>query len=395
VRSRWLPIAGYAVVSSANQMLWLTYAPITTGAAHHYHVSVSTVGWLAEVFPLLYVVLALPSGALLDRWFRPGLAAGAVLTAVGAVIRPLSGGFGAVLIGQILIALAQPLVLNAVTKLAGEYLRPADRSTGISVSSAAIFAGMVLALLLGAVLGDHRIPLLLDIQTGYAVLAAVLLCFALRRPGGHFVADADNSGLRAVWADRYVRRLVVMVFAGFGVFVALTTWLQALLEPAGVSESTAGVLLLVMVVAGVAGSAVLPPVLARRGIELRFIAGSVIAAAAGCVVLALAPGVVTGFVVVAVIGVLLLTDLPVLLELTAHRVGAAAGTATGLLWMSGNAGGLLVAAAVQGLVPHPVAAFCLLAVVAAGALPAIRGARPAGAYPDRPSPDRPELRPPH
>ena len=61
-----------------------TYAPVTTVAARHFGVSETAVGWLANIFPLLYVVLAIPAGMLLDRWFRAALLAGAVLTAVGA-----------------------------------------------------------------------------------------------------------------------------------------------------------------------------------------------------------------------------------------------------------------------------------------------------------------------
>ena len=64
-------------------MLWLTFTPITTPSAHHYGVSVNDIGWLAEIFPLLYVLLAVPAASLLDRWFRPTLAVGALLTAVG------------------------------------------------------------------------------------------------------------------------------------------------------------------------------------------------------------------------------------------------------------------------------------------------------------------------
>ncbi len=73
-------------------------------------------------------------------------------------------------------------------------------------------------------------------------------------------------------------------------FVALTTWLQALLEPAGVSDETAGVLLGVMVLAGVVGSAVLPAPLARHGRERAFLRVAAVVAAAGCAFLALAPG---------------------------------------------------------------------------------------------------------
>ena len=54
---------------------------ITTETAKHYGVSEGAVGWLAEIFPLLYVVLAIPAGKLLDRWFRPSLAVSGVLVA--------------------------------------------------------------------------------------------------------------------------------------------------------------------------------------------------------------------------------------------------------------------------------------------------------------------------
>jgi predicted MFS family arabinose efflux permease len=80
-------IAAYGFVCAATQMLWLTYAAITTETAKRYGVSVGAVGWLAEIFPLLYVALAIPAGILLDRWFRPALAAGAALTAAGGLVR--------------------------------------------------------------------------------------------------------------------------------------------------------------------------------------------------------------------------------------------------------------------------------------------------------------------
>src|SRR6202161_2931114 len=85
----WPVIAAYALVCAATQILWLTYAAITTETARRYGVSVSAVGWLAEIFPLLYVVLAIPAGILLDRWFCPALASGGGLGALGG-----GGGLG-------------------------------------------------------------------------------------------------------------------------------------------------------------------------------------------------------------------------------------------------------------------------------------------------------------
>ena len=74
VPTRWGAIAAYAGVAAANQLLWLTFAPITTATAEHYGVCEGAVGWLSQVFPLLYVLLAIPAGIALDRGVPAGAA---------------------------------------------------------------------------------------------------------------------------------------------------------------------------------------------------------------------------------------------------------------------------------------------------------------------------------
>src|SRR5271154_2471234 len=114
----WRVIVAYGLVCAATQVLWLTYAAITTETATHYGVSVSAVGWLAEIFPLLYVVLAIPAGILLDRWFRPVLAGGGALGALGGFIRLGGDTFAWAMAGQVVVAFSQPVVLSGVSKLA-------------------------------------------------------------------------------------------------------------------------------------------------------------------------------------------------------------------------------------------------------------------------------------
>jgi hypothetical protein len=124
-----------------------------------------------------------------------------------------------------------------------------------------------------------------------------------------------------------------------------------------------------MVLAGAVGSALLPPVLVRRRTERLVIAASIVAVVVGGVVLAFAHAVVIDAIVLVPMGLLLLTDLPVILELSERRAGASAGTVTSLLWLSGQLGGLVVALAVQVLVHHPTPAFLLLAGVGLCAIP--------------------------
>jgi len=373
-RGRFGPVVAYALLAAATQLLWLTFAPLTTASAHHYHTSESAIGWLAEIFPLLYLVLALPAGRLLDRSLHRWLGFGAVLTALGGLVRLLGPHYGWALLGQVLVAAGQPFVLNAVTKVAAEHLPVERRPHGIAVGSAGIFAGMLLALVLGTVFGGSHLEALLAVQAAFAVLAAIATIATLRRgvrAGAVPSLAVDSLALREVWADRNVRVLAGLLFIGFGAFIALCTWLQALLHNYRVSSTTAGTLLVAMVLAGAIGAAALPPIIVNRRAERGIVGASVVVTAVGGLLLAFEHAVAVDAIVLVPIGLLLLTDLPVILELSERRAGASAGTVTALLWLAGNAGGVLVALLVQLLVHHPTPAFLLLAVVALCAVPLV------------------------
>ena len=166
-----------------------------------------------------------------------------------------------------------------------------------------------------------------------------------------------------------MRTLCGLVFVGFGIFVALATWLQTLLAPAGVSEKTAGALLVGMVLAGTVACAVLPPLVAGRHSERGFMRGAVLVGCGGCVVLGVAPWLGVQALAIVAIGIVLLPALPIILTAAEQLAGAAAGTAGAIVWMAGNLGGLVVALLVQILVHHPLAAFLAMGAVALLGLP--------------------------
>jgi predicted MFS family arabinose efflux permease len=380
--SGWPVVVAYALVCAATQILWLTFAAITTESARRYGVSVSAIGWLSEIFPLLYVVLAIPAGILLDRWFRPALSAGGALVALGGFVRLGGETFAWAMAGQIMVAVAQPLVLSAVSKLAGEYLPAQQRATGISVGSAGTFVGILIALILGPTLGAHgQLERLLVVEAIIALVAAVALAIVLRRPGhaSDEHAAIEGSAARALWALPSMRTLCGLVFVGFGIFVALATWLQTLLAPSGVSEAAAGALLVAMVVAGIVGCGLLPPLIAGRHAERGYMRCAVLVGCGGCVCLGVAPWIGVRALAMVAMGVVLLPALPIILTAAERLAGAAAGTAGAIVWLAGNLGGLMVALLVQVLVHQPLAAFLAMAAVCLAGLPlAARLISPAG-----------------
>jgi cyanate permease len=161
-----------------------------------------------------------------------------------------------------------------------------------------------------------------------------------------------------------MRILCGLAFLGFGVFVALATWLQTLLAPDGVSETTAGALLVGMILTGVLGCALLPAPVTRRGDERGFMLTVVAIGAAGCLALGLITSTGSRLAILLIMGSVLLPALPVILTAAEQLAGLAlAGSAGAIVWLAGNLGGLVVALLVQALVHHPLAAFIAMACV--------------------------------
>ncbi len=368
-RTAWTAMTAFAAVGAVTQLLWLTYAPVTSAAADHYGVSETAIGWLANVFPLVYVVLAIPVGLALDRWLRGTVVLGAVLTAADALVRLLDDSFAMALAGQTLIAIAQPLVVTAITPMAARYLAERDRARGIALATAATFAGMIVAFALSTVVS---LTAALRIDAVVGVACGLLLVVSLRTPptyAAHGEAGTAADFL-AAWRNPVVRRMCLLVPVPFGTFTALTTWTEPLLHPAGVTTDQAGLMLMLNVVAGVVGCAVIPVWAAQHGRRRAALLAGLAATVGACALLAIAPSFAKGLLTLTLVGLLLLAALPIVLELSERAAGSAAGAAAGLVWMAGQLGALVVTGAAGLLVDAPAWCFALLA---AGTLLAVPG----------------------
>jgi predicted MFS family arabinose efflux permease len=381
--SRWAVLAGYSLLAACTQLLWLSFAPITTQAHRALGVSEGAVGDLAGIFPLLYVVLALPAGRWLDLRPRRALSAGALLTAGGAVLRLADpASFGWILSGQVVIAAGQPLVLNSITKVAARYFPEQERTAAISVGSVALFIGVLGAVAGGGPLYDAGgLRLLLAVQAGLAVAAAVWMLVAARLPAA-FPADPSVAvSLRWLRHDRFMWLLGGLLFIGMGVFNAVATWLDSILGHFG-RASASGDLIAVMTVAGIAGAAVLPQAAASRDRRRALLRGVVAVTVLAFPAIAVLHNVVVVGGVLAVEGLLLLAGLPVALDWSELHAGPErAGAAAGFLLLAGNLGGVVLVLIVQALIGNPYLALGALSVAALPglALAARLPARGAGA----------------
>ncbi|HEY3194887.1 MAG TPA: MFS transporter [Candidatus Dormibacteraeota bacterium] len=369
--SRWFVLAGYAMLAACTQLLWLSFAAIDTQTASVMHVDVGTVGDLAVIFPGVYILLALPTGRWLDSRFEQALRAGAVLTGAGALVRLIApSSFVWQLAGQLVVAAGQPLVLNSITKVAARYFPPNERAAAISIGTAALFVGILAAVLSGGPLfATGGLPLLLALQAVPAVIAAGLVVVLLRTPPAFRDDPAVGVSIRWLAGDRFMWTLAALVFIGMGTYNAVATYLQPILAPFG-EGGAAGSLVAVMTFAGILGAAVLAPFAASRDGRRLMLIGALATTAVSFAAMALVHEVIWVGVWLFVEGFVLLASLPVVLDWSEIHAGPERqGAAVGFLMMAGNLGGLVLVLLTQAVIANAYLALGLLAAVGLAGIP--------------------------
>jgi predicted MFS family arabinose efflux permease len=379
--NRWVILAGFALLTACTQWLWLAYAPITTQVHQLMAVSEGAVGDLAGIFPLVYVILALPAGRWLDARFGRALGLGAALTGAGGLLR-LAGpaSYGWALAGQLVTAAGQPFVLNSITKVAARYFPARERTSAVSVGSVALFAGILAAVLSGGPLfRAGGLTLLLRVQAAVAVVAALWVLAAVRAPAVYPGDPSVAVSLRWLRGDGFMWVLAGLLFVGMGVFNAVATWLDSILTHFGLGGASGG-LIAIMTVGGIAGGALLPGIVARRGQRQGMLEIAVVVTGVALAMIAAVHTPVFGGVALFVAGFFLLAGLPVVLDWSELHAGPErAGGAAGFLLLAGNLGGVVLVLLVQAALGNPylslgvLSVACLAGLALASRLPA-RGA---------------------
>lgn len=264
-RSRWSVLAVFVVMASMTQVLWLTFAPITGPAAAFYGRSDLMIGLLSMVFMIVYILAAIPAAWAIDTWgFKAAAGLGAVISAVFALLRGFfASNYAVVLAAQVGIALGQPLVIGAITKVAARWFPARERATAAGLGTLALYAGPLAAMLLSPHLFLRSGMKGLLLVYGAAMAAAALLFLAVARehpptPPGPDERALMLDGLRSMLRQRDFLLLLAIFFVGLGLFNSVSTWVEDIVRPRGFTISQAGVLGALMLAGGIAGAIVIP-----------------------------------------------------------------------------------------------------------------------------------------
>ena len=267
-RFRWTILSIYMFLIAVNQMLWITFAPITSDATKYYGVSDIWIGILSMCFMIVFVVVSIPASWIIDKYgIRVGVGIGAAFTGVFGLLRGLvTTNFELLLIAQVGIAIGQPFILNAITKFAARWFPIEERATAAGLGSlamyAGILAGMILTpyLIIGSGIGG-----MLYIYGIIAMVAAVIfVAFAKEGPPtAPCRPDQEErslvyDGIKNIFKVRDFNWLLFIFFIGLGVFNCVTTWIENILNPRGFSNTQAGITGGLMIAGGILGAIIIP-----------------------------------------------------------------------------------------------------------------------------------------
>jgi sugar phosphate permease len=350
-RYRWVVLLAFMFVVATNQLLWITFAPITGSAATYYGVSDLSIGLLSMSFMIVYIVISIPASWMIDTYgIRVAVGIGAVLTGMFGLMRGLvAPNYTWVLIAQIGIALGQPFILNAVTSVAARWFPIQERATAAGLGSLAMYLGIVVALVLTPYLTiQSQISGMLLAYGIVSVIAAVVF-FALvkeRPPTAPCPPDQEErslvfDGLKESLRMKDFVFLMVIFFVGLGAFNAVTTWIEDILRPRGFSIIEAGNTGGLMIVGGIIGAVVIPLISDHYRKRTPYLVLAVIGATLGLVGVTFATSYWLLLVSAFVFGFFLLSAGPIGFQYGAEvTYPAPEGTSNGLLLLMGQISGI-------------------------------------------------------
>eukprot|EP00052_Salpingoeca_macrocollata_P015541 m.123941 g.123941 ORF g.123941 m.123941 type:complete len:460 (-) comp19723_c0_seq1:1765-3144(-) len=358
---RWWVLFQIVLLQVGNAMVWITFASISDVSTKYYDTSYFVINLVSLTYLAAYIPFGPVSSYMLDtHGLRRSLVLASLINATGAWLR-FAGDFLAapharlalVFVGQVLCAVAQPMVLSCPTLAADTWFSENQRATANTIASLSNPIGIALGSVLPPIVVSQGsdIRLLLLIFAIPNSLAALLVVLSLKdRPptppsaSAHEKSEPFKAGLRSlIYNKQYL-----LLLTGFGLGVAVVNVISTLLgqmaNGQGFNDNEAGLLGAALIVAGLVGAGVCGAIVdtyhAFRPVLKVFFFLACCSLYAFTYVLTLG-SFAAAAVMAGVLGFFTFGILPVALELGVEcTYPVSAGSSAGFLWLAGQALGI-------------------------------------------------------
>jgi len=308
---RWFILAMFCGLELANNMLWVTFAPISDITSNYfggsgYYASSTSVNMLANIFLITY----LPGTALsifMMKYFnlRKALAISGFLTMFGALLRYIAAAnsnewgieatYAVMILGQVCAGIGQPMLLNSPPAVASIWFPTSEREIATTIGS--MFSpigsavGQIIPFLLvsqtnnnAATDDDYTVHGMANLMLVEFILCVIPLTLTViffkdqpptapskstklkidnAREGAEASAgvsdyqravDSFKQDMLTLLHNKDYILLVISFGIGVGFFNALLTLLNQIVQPFGYSNDDAGTFGAVFIVFGLVGA---------------------------------------------------------------------------------------------------------------------------------------------
>ncbi|KAH8836874.1 hypothetical protein MCOR27_008965 [Pyricularia oryzae] len=333
-KRRWFGVIQLTLLNIITSWDWLTFAPVPASSAAYFQVTESEINWYSTATLLCIAASAPVVIYTLRHGPKPAIFAASALVLAGNWIRyggsrASSGSYGIVMFGQILIAIAQALVLASPARYSDLWFTDRGRVAATAVMS--------LANAFGAALGSLIIPFMVEAPEDVpnmllwlsviATVCSITGFFVPAAPPTPVAASSETPKEGLISSLRIVSRspeawMVMIPFAVYvGLFDAISSLLAQMMVPHGYSEDDSGIGAAVLIVVGLVAAAVSSPVIDRTKAFVLSVKVCIPFIALSYLVFIWMPetrpegGIAGPYVVLAILGATSFALLPVALEL--------------------------------------------------------------------------------
>jgi hypothetical protein len=63
---RWIMLSAYMFIATVSQLMWITFAPITSDATRYFGVTDLQIGILSMCFMIVYIIVSIPASWIIE-----------------------------------------------------------------------------------------------------------------------------------------------------------------------------------------------------------------------------------------------------------------------------------------------------------------------------------------
>ena len=334
------------------QVMWISYATVTLEAATYYNVGEFEILFLSTIFMIVYIPVSFFATWFINKFgFRIGVGLGAMINGVFGFLRVFAGpNYFLVLFIQIAISVSQPFFLNSVSLLSANWFPESERTraTGLSVNSQLL--GVALGMVLTPIIVvTYNLEVMLFIYGLYSLIIGIIFVLIARdkppTPPSLTIKTEKTvlkGSSRLLFRNKQFLIIVVIFFVGLGAFNMVSTYIELIVAPRGLTAIEVGNLGGLLILGGMIGAILMSTLADKLRIRVLLIKISLVIGAVSFFVISFASSTAMLYLFGFLLGFGLLSVGPVLLEYTVDiTVPVPEASSNGMLMVVGSISGIL------------------------------------------------------